>query len=450
MISAYIAFFAALIMSIFYIRYRSGFNLSLTSLGLVAILLFHGPAFLYYLWVEAPDSVLFNIIMFGKDQNAILSTLTYSIAWTLGGMILGYEIGMRISNKSVQPVKYTLQNWEQLPAQSRFDPTGSLLPISFLAIALCIVFFMIDNQLYKAYLFFFFDGSEQDKVGLRRDFGGSAVYLYNLALSSIIPFLTVACLISGHIRNNKTLVITGMVLGAFVVIGKMATLSKGPVAIFLLQLVIARILLKRQKWSFRNVVVIVLTISFGLALATAAMNPDLELDEIFEFLFFRAFLIVNEGLVEYFAAIPDVIPHNWGRQIGIVSSILGLFGESKELVATYFEVGAVARGSYGATSTVMFIGDAWADFAIWGVLIFPVLAGIVIKSIDLYALRHGRTDEAIALLVAGYYGIYTALSTSLQTALLTGGLLTVPILSRVLTTRAGTRWQTRLTLKSQR
>ncbi len=253
---------------------------------------------------------------------------------------------------------------------------------------------------------------------------------------------------SGHIRNNKTLVMTGIVLGSFAVIGKMATLSKGPVAIFVLQLVIARILLKRQKWSLRNVTVILLTIGIGLALATAAMNPDLEWDEIFEFLIFRAFLIGNEGLVEYFAAIPDVIPHSWGRQIGIVASILGLFGEATEIIPTYFQVGAIARGSYGSTTTVMFIGDAWADFAIWGVVIFPILAGIIIKSIDLYAMRNGKTDEAIALLVAGYFGIYIALSTSLQTALLTGGLLVVPMLSGILTTRSGQRWQLRFPVKS--
>ena len=376
---AYVAFFAAMIVSVLYIRYRSGLNLSLSSLGLVAILVFHGPALLYYLWVEAPDSVLFTIIMFAKDHDAVLSTMIFAVSSTMCGLIVGYEIAMRISSKAVRPAEYALAQWEVAIPISRFDPTGSLLPISFLAISLCGIFFFWDNQIYKAYLFFFFDGSEQDKIGLRRDFGGSAVYIYNLALSSIIPFLAIACLISGKIRNNKSLIMTGIVLSAFAIIGKMATLSKGPVAIFLLQLVIAKILLQRQRWSVRNVSIIVITIGVGLALATAAMNPDLDLDEIFEFLFFRAFLIGNEGLVEYFAAIPDVIPHNWGTQIGLISSLMGLFGESSEFIPTYFAVGAIARGSFGSTTTVMFIGDAWADFAWGGIIIIPVIAGVILK-----------------------------------------------------------------------
>ncbi len=147
MTTAYIAFFATLITSVLYIRYRSGLNLSLSSLGLMAILVFHGPAFLYYLWEEAPDSVLFNIIMFGKDQDVVISTLTFSIAWTMVGLMLGYEIGMRIGKKSVRPAERTLHNWELLSAESRFDTTGSLLPVAFLAIALCGMFFILDNQI---------------------------------------------------------------------------------------------------------------------------------------------------------------------------------------------------------------------------------------------------------------------------------------------------------------
>jgi hypothetical protein len=443
MTTAYVAFFFALIFSVLYIRYRSGLNLSLTTFALSAIFLFHGPVFLYYLWVEAPDSVLFGMIMLGKDYDRIISNLMLSIAWAMCGMMLGYEIAMRFGGKDVARAEYTSRNWEELTPQSRFDTTGSLLPISLMAVGLCGAFLVIDNQIYKAYLFFFFDGSEQDKIGLRREFGGSATYMYNLALSCVIPFLTIACLVSGFIRKNKSLIFLGIVLSTLATIGKMSTLSKAPVAIFFIQLVMARILYKRQRWSTQNLLVIALAMILSLAVATAAMNPDLQLDEIFEFLFYRAFLIGNEGLVEYFAAIPDAIPHNWGQQIGIISSLLGLIGEAAETVPTYFQVGAIARGAYGSTTTVMFIGDAWADFAAWGVVFFPVLAGIIIKSIDLYALRNGKTDEAIALLVAGYYGVFIALSTSLQTALLTGGLLLVPVLSKILTTRNRSGWELR-------
>ena len=77
----------------------------------------------------------------------------------------------------------------------------------------------------------------------------------------------------------------------------------------------------------------------------------------------------------------------------------------------------------------MFIADAWADFSWIGVLGFAFIAGAFVKLVDLYAFRNGKTDESIAIMAGIIYSIFIALSTSLTTSMLTGGLLTIPFLS---------------------
>jgi hypothetical protein len=99
-IAAYVAFLSSLIASVYYVRYRCGLNLTLSSMGLLAIIAFHGPAYLYYLWIVAPDSELHELIMFGQDSDLILTRLTMSIAWTLIGMMIGYEIARSFSWKA--------------------------------------------------------------------------------------------------------------------------------------------------------------------------------------------------------------------------------------------------------------------------------------------------------------------------------------------------------------
>jgi hypothetical protein len=133
-------------------------------------------------------------------------------------------------------------------------------------------------------------------------------------------------------------------------------------------------------------------------------------------------MIANESLLEYFAAIPSIIDHSWGLQISWVAALL----DEQVRLPTYWLVGEVHRGVLGSTTTAMFLGDAWGDFAWFGIVIASFVLGTLTRWIDIQLIvLRGRSVFTVAGLALGQYGVFVALSTSLQTALLTGGLLLV-------------------------
>jgi hypothetical protein len=89
-------------------------------------------------------------------------------------------------------------------------------------------------------------------------------------------------------------------------------------------------------------------------------------------------------------------------------------------------------GSYGNTNPSLFIADAWADFAYAGVLVFSVAAGAICRSIDIAFLAPGKSVVGIAVLAATFVGVLTLLTTALNIALFSGGLLLAPILAAIL------------------
>ena len=369
---------------------------------------------------------MFEKILANLDAEVVLERLNFALAACFVFVILGMETISLASPRSFAYAWRTLRQWSILPLSSRYRPD----PVLFLLMVVIILGFLavtlMDSQISRILDFVSSQGSEFEKIALRREFGGSQWYLYNLLLSSIAPFFCLVCLVLGYKRRNYRIALSGLILTILTVIGKLATLSKAPVVVFVVQMMLAWILV-RQKSVSRKTTLWLAGIAFaGLSLVTAIAIPNLEIQQIPEFLYYRIFMVSNEVLLEYFAAIPEQIPHTWGTQIGLVASLLG---NSGDFIPNYSAVSAVTRGSYASTSTAMFIADAWGDFSWFGVIVFSFLAGAIVKGIDIYALRRGKTDEGVAIIVAGYYGVFTALSTSLTTAMLTGGLITVPLLS---------------------
>lgn len=148
-------------------------------------------------------------------------------------------------------------------------------------------------------------------------------------------------------------------------------------------------------------------------------NPALTgLLEVLNFLFYRAFMVVNEGLVEYFSAIPYVIGHTW--------NLLPSWLKPQHNLATYWAVAEVHRGMPGSTTTVMFLGDAWADLAWLGVVLASLVLGGLARFLDIkLILQRDPGIFTIAALGLAHNGVFFALNTSLQTAMLSGGLFLV-------------------------
>jgi hypothetical protein len=87
----------------------------------------------------------------------------------------------------------------------------------------------------------------------------------------------------------------------------------------------------------------------------------------------------------------------------------------------------------------MFLGDAWADLAWLGVVLASLFMGGLVRFLDIkLILQRGPSLFTIAALALAHQGIFVAFNTSLQTAMLTGGLLFVLPLSYLLSVRSQT------------
>jgi hypothetical protein len=66
------------------------------------------------------------------------------------------------------------------------------------------------------------------------------------------------------------------------------------------------------------------------------------------------------------------------------------------------------------------------------VIFFSLFAGAICRSIDAVFLVDGKTVVAISVMAAAFIGVFTLLSTALNTALITGGLLVCPVFAVLL------------------
>ena len=415
-------FSIAMVAATFFYLQRVGIHLGLTSVLFGLMLIFHGPAYLYYTRIWGPETEFFEQILSAAPGANVIGTLDVALGLTFLGVCVGVVMADLFCGVDKRLHKHAIDEWAASPIRVAPAMVTRVMVLAVVGIAILLAFALIDSQLINVYNYAVSDLGEFQKIAMRRELGGSQSYLYNLLVASVFPFIAFCLLV---LKREGTREIRWVLL-AFVtllMVAKAATLSKAPLAVFLLQMLIVEYMRRSLRLSFLTLAKL-LALAVGLFVAISFVaNPALDnILEVLEFLFYRVFMIVNESLVEYFAAIPHVLPHTWGSQS---SWVVALF-QSEPQEATFWLVGEVHRGVTGSTTTVMFMGDAWADFAWAGVVLVPVVAGLFLRWLDIQLIvRRGKTVVTVAGLALGHYGIFIALSTALQTAMVTGGLLLV-------------------------
>lgn len=426
MTAATIVLLCALFGTATYVRRRVGSTMSLSLMLFSALLLVHGIALLIYLNVTGPDTFIFERALAPVDRDATISRLMLAVSVMFASLVAGTELANGIVPRWRRRARH----------EARVRLGGSMrriIAISatqriflWLVVLAMLAVSLFESQVSNILKFFTFNGSEFAKTLLRRDYGGTPYYVYNVALSSVMPFFVMVsyCNDLGRLKLRRPSPLTVMLFGV-VLLGKLGTLSKAPPVIFILQLLLLRTLLKNTKINLKVVLLFVLA-ALVLFMAIVRLTfPELDLQAALEFLYYRSFDIPNQSLLEYFAAIPASIPHTWG------SSVLAMFGiaQPKETLETYFAVAELTRDSTASSSNAMFIADAWAQFSWFGVVLVSTAVGLVIRLIDLYARRGGYSDQTICLIAGCAFGIFTILSTSFTTGLVTGGLALIPLIS---------------------
>lgn len=414
-----------------------GINLSVTSVFFGIAWLVHGMGYVALTRIVGPytdqgDLAAYLMCARSLGQYAfilqtsinldILPTLDIALALAFSGLMSGCLLADRLCGVTSAGFRTSIQQWNGVRINKlNTNATAPLLLIIIAALLFLAYHAVQDQQVTVVWEYFISSAGEFEKIRMRQLHGGSQSYLFNLLLATVLPFICFYLIAQGK-NGNCLLVSLSITMVCLVILAKLALLSKAPIVIFAAQALLALRLRKSLQVQISTLWVGLMVLGV-LMLMILVANP--ELDGALEgliFVMYRIFMAPNEALLEYFASIPHFIDYTWGFDNYLFSE---LFGTSL-LDNTYSRVSELYRDVKGYTTNTMFLGDAWAQFSWLGVVTIPVLAGFMFRWIDIQLVMIRKKSAAtIAGLVLAYFSAFTALSTALQTALWTGGLLMV-------------------------
>ena len=442
LIASYVAAAAAMLATAFYLFLRLRPYVTTTYMLVVALLLIYGPASLIYTLTSGRPHFVISWLFFGainppheifgrikakiSDFDAVVISMNFSLALMYAGVIAGIEAVGRLAPGMVANEHIALLNWNSQRLQSE-SGNDRLLLGAIAAVALFMLYVSISEN-HLATITHFFSIKENDARDLfRAHFGGSTNYFYRSVLSAIAPMLVIWGLLAGVANRSWAVLLAASLLLACTLIGKLETLSKAPVAFFVLQLSLACLLTLTNRISWKLLLIGGSTAFIFIYVTIRLVIIFPEGEDPMLWTFTRLFETENQTLLEYFATFPQVHAHLWGANIRPLAAVLGLsYTPSFSTVAyTWF-------GDPDITNPAMFIADAWADFSYVGVIVFSILAGAICRAIDVALLANGKSAVAIAVLAATFWGLLTLLTTALNIALFSGGLLLAPVLAAML------------------
>jgi len=392
-----------------YVWRREPLRLLLTPLMLVSFFVLYGVGnIIYFLGADTLPDVRYAV------------TLSMILMW--GGLIAGIELARASMPALVRRSAQVVRTWRTVTLTDDGHANQLLAALGVL-VALFIFGIWFGFGKPGQILSFIALDSGQEKQKFRLELAGQGGYVYQTLIASVAPFLTFLLLTKAAATGQRYLRAAGVLVCAAVFAGKFGTFHKVPWLVFLLQLMIVFQVRRRLEFGAGRILLYAVVLIGGVILATIIAIPELDSTRIFAWLGYRFFEVNNEVIYQTFYVYPRYLPHTWGMNIGLVHSLFG----SGELTSAHTQV-ANFFGAEGATFDAFFVADAWVDFAYGGVLVMAVLAGYVVKSVDVYITSLGKTPLAVALLGSSMYGLFQLQVTSAFTAFLSGGLIFVPLL----------------------
>lgn len=423
---------------------------SLTSVALMLMLAFHGPAFLYYTqcWslregvafkffneassprgqqTDVDGTIFYDRLFAAAKDPTIIDTLQLALGLALLLICVGVFFADKIFKKT--PIMYceAASRW----GATKFLPLHRGNDVRLLVISGVVLVFLFHYIFYNDYVsrllyYFLNDGGEFEKISLRRTFGNNSSYFFNLMLGTLLSFIAFSLWAWWRERGGMNGFLPWLTCLTVILVtcSKLAVLSKAPAVIFILELLVLEMARRSLLISFRHLISLSISsfLLFSLMVFLFNLPGCRSLGDLLLFLFYRIFMIPNESLLEYFACFPSRIPHTQGGDIRAFAIVFGM----EPLQPNFWRVAESMRGTPGSTTTAMFIADAWAAFRWEGVVCVALAFGFLIRWLDMnLIINRGRSHITLAALGLGYHGIFIGMSTAFQTALLTGGLMLI-------------------------
>lgn len=381
--------------------------------------------FYYYFIVQ---NVIGAILVVNQlDDHYMINKLQYSTSRIYGYYAIMYSmvafpLGMLLANIIFKRnnVNKKLEEYvnKGISSEIRYKDKTIKSILIFLSLmsaisVLYVLFIIKDIPLLKL----FNGGSALDLALFRgdvsRNFQGNE-YVKNMFALCLTPFLSYVAYGYKKIKNSFVNKCWFYVMFFFSFLILTYDLSKSPLIVYLLGYLFFYVYMGGK--LSKKLLLFVLCAVFLLLIFLYSVlmdNTEVDLSSLFYYnsgIIGRLILSSSEGLFFSF----DLFPHNY-KYIDF-SSIsyflsdmfnLNYSDRSARLIMEYINPSGVKEGVAGVANA-LFIGEAWANWGLVGVLISPIYVGFVIQSLYLFILHSPKTPFFLALLI--FYSFNSAMT----------------------------------------
>jgi len=264
----------------------------------------------------------------------------------------------------------------------------------------------------------------EDIVSLRSDSGvqGWVAPFYVYSTQAIGRFFAFMCLAYSIQNKHKIGILFSIFFILTIFIGLLANLSKSAAFVFLFQVLFLITLIRNYKIHFGNILLFIagfvtLLIFIYLFVTVAESSSD-----ALNFMTYRIFKEPNRVLNLYTEYYPKIYPHTYGLNIRLIYNV---FGDGE------FVSSDVILSDGRGTLNAFFVGDAWVDFSYIGVIIESFFLGIYMAFLDHFVFKEKNLITKVTL-TSLVLGIFALPSVAMLACMITFGLLSVPILSKII------------------
>ncbi len=376
--------FGVLILSTFLFKKAAG-TLSLEKLNMISYIFYFNIIIQSFIGVNLGILYLDNHYLISRLQDF---DLRFKVWLAVLYVMITLPLGMLIVNNifNVQPSKL-FHRYLKKPLQPVLSKKDNYVLLVFYGVAIISIGSVVYTYAYLnsiplISLFAGADSVELSKlrISASRNFQGNE-YIRNIFGLGLAPILAYISYAYYQLFRDLRSLITFVVLFINAVLILLYSLAKGPVVMFLIGFLFIVVLVKgkidiKKLVNYGLLAVIIILFMYRYIMGTpvsALLNYNTGPVG-------RIILTQIAPLYYHFYLFPSQYGFLWGASFPPL--ILSVFGadhiRSSRLVMEYINPAGVAAGTAGVANT-LFIGEAYANFALYGLLLSPFIVGFIIQ-----------------------------------------------------------------------
>lgn len=360
-------------------------TLSLKKLNMISYIFYFNIIIQSFIGVTLGVLYLDNHYLISKLQDF---DLRFHVWLAVLYVMIAMPLGMLLVNKifKVQSSKL-FDSYLKKPLISVLSNKDSYVLLVFYGLSIISIGAVIYTyvNLNNIPLISFFTGADpaqlsEMRMSASRGFQGN-IYIRNILGLGLAPVLAYIAYAYYHLFRNSRSLLTFVALFINAVLILIYNFAKAPVIMFLIGFIFIEVLIKGKinikklaSYGLIAVVMVLLMYRYIMGVPVTAVfsynsGPV-----------GRIILSQIAPLYFHFHLFPSQFDFLWGRSFS--PFILSFFGaehvRSSRLVMEYINPTGVAEGTAGVANT-LFIGEAYANFALYGLLLSPFIVGFIIQ-----------------------------------------------------------------------